>query len=315
MRKRDLVTALAKRPVLCDGGMGTQLITAGLPPGACGALWNIEQPDAILAIHRRYRDAGCELLTTNTFQASRRALEMHGLAERAAELNRAAAELTRRAAGDEALVLADVGPFGGFLEPFGETTPDELRDIFAEQLAALREGGADAVIVETMSDPNELRVAVEAAKQIGDWPVIGSYAFERQDGETFRTMMGVTVAEAVAAAIDAGADIVGANCGSSLDLSDYERLAAQLVAAARSGCLGQMPQPRTPAVILQPNAGSPRLVDGQTIYPSTPQDMAAIVPNLLEIGVRILGGCCGTTPDHLHAMSESLHHTRHAADA
>ena len=293
MAHDGLLETLANRTLLCDGGMGTQLLAAGLTTGESGVLWNVDQPQVIEAVHRRYLDAGCELITTNTFTASRTALTMYSLADRTVELNEAAARIARHAAGDGAWVLADIGPFGGFLEPLGETTRAELHDVFTEQLIALREGGADAVIIETMSDPAELSIAVNAAKALGDWPVIATCAFQRA-AERYVTMMGTSPSHVVKAAFDAGADIVGANCGTDLNLDDYARLAEQLLAAADGR-----------PVILQPNAGAPKQVDGVLQYPAEPRDMMELVRALLNQGVRIIGGCCGTTPDHLRMMAQA----------
>ena len=291
---RDLLQRLAAGPVVFDGGMGTQLMAKGLQPGACGLTWNVERADDVSAVHAAYVAAGCDVVTTNTFQGSREALGQHGQAERTAELNAAGAAAARRAAGEAAMVAADVGPFGGFLEPLGETTLDELLAIFIEQMTALREGGADFALIETMSDTNEVGCAIAAARRVADWPVAATYAFQRS-GEGFVTMMGTPAADAVAAALDAGADLVGANCGTSLGLDDYVRLTAALKGAA-----GDRP------VLIQPNAGSPVTEDGQVHYPATPHDMAAIVPQLREAGAAAIGGCCGTTPDHLAAMAAAL---------
>lgn len=293
--REDLRQALRDRALLCDGGMGTQLLAAGLAPGDCGALWNVERPDAIEAVHRRYRDAGCDCITTNTFTASRTALTVHSLDKRAAEINHAAAAVARRAAGPGAWVLADVGPFGGFLEPLGDTTPDQLADIFHEQLSALKQGGADAAIIETMSDTAELAIAVKSAIDLDDWPVIATFAFQMA-GDRFVTMMGTSVDTALKAAIDAGAHIVGANCGTGLTLEAYARLADELLAAAGG----------TP-VILQPNAGAPTQKGGQDHYPATPNDMADLAESLIRAGIRMVGGCCGTTSDHLRAMAQRVH--------
>ncbi|MFA5189219.1 MAG: homocysteine S-methyltransferase family protein [Verrucomicrobiia bacterium] len=295
MNPKNLLTELSTRPLLCDGAMGTQLIAAGLAPGDCGMLWCIEKPEAVENVHRRYHAAGCDLITSNSFGGCVTNLERHGLTARADELNRAAVQVARRAAGEDAWVLADIGPFGGFLEPLGEMTADELLKLFVQQAAALKSGGADAALIETMTDPAEMVVAVKAAKQVGDWPVIATYAFDRGDGKNYRTMMGSTVEAAMKEAIAAGADVVGANCGTAMNLDDYARLAAQMVRAA-----GKTP------VIIQPNAGAPQNVGGKDIYPATPAEMAALVPTLLSAGVRIIGGCCGTSPDHLRAMSEAL---------
>ncbi|MDD5260374.1 MAG: homocysteine S-methyltransferase family protein [Methylacidiphilales bacterium] len=276
--------------------MGTQLLARGLTSGECGMLWNVDRSDDIQAVHDAYRHAGCDLITTNSFGGSAFALERHGLAGRVAELNRAAAQVARAAAGESGWVLGDVGPFGDFLEPAGDTTADELRDIFHAQIEALLAGGADAVLVETMSDPAEAVVGVEAAKSCNpDVPVVVTYAFQKTAPCEFRTMMGTSVGDAIRLATGAGAQIVGANCGTSLGLDDYVELAKQIVSAAGGA-----------HVIIQPNAGSPRTEDGRTVYDATPDQMARTALQLLGAGVRIVGGCCGTTPEHLAAISAAI---------
>ena len=249
----------------------------------------------MLAIHQYYRDAGCDLLTTNTFGATAPSLLRHGLDTKVFPLNRAGAQLARQAAGEKCLVLGDMGPFGGFLEPVGDMQPDTLLAIFADQAAALQAGGADAVIIETMSDPAEVAVAINAARQVAKWPILATYAFAHGEAGNFRTMMGTDVAEAVKTTIDAGADIVGANCGTNLSLDDYRRLAEQLVKAAAGH-----------PTILQPNAGSPQMVEGKAVYLETPEQMARLAKDLVKIGIKVVGGCCGTTPAHLKAMAAAI---------
>ncbi|MHB1156740.1 MAG: homocysteine S-methyltransferase family protein [Phycisphaerales bacterium] len=288
------IDILKTKTLLCDGAMGTQLMAAGLQPGSCTLTWNVDRSDAVCAIHQRYRDAGCDIITTNSFQGATTALAMHGLSERCAELNRAAAACAAKVAGRGAFVAADVGPFGGFLEPIGDVTPDQLLAIFTEQLRALRDGGANVALVETMSDPSEAAVGVKAARAVADWPVIATFTYQKaHDG--FATMMGQSPADVVRAMIDAGADVVGTNCGTALDLSDYVRLAEQLLQAA-----GDTP------VIVQPNAGSPVERDGALHYVATPGDMAELASKLKTMGVKIIGGCCGTSPSHLASMSRAV---------
>ncbi len=291
----ELLAELASRPLLCDGAMGTQLLARGLTSGECGMVWNVERRDSVQQVHEAYAQAGCSLITSNTFGGSPTSLARHGLENRVAELNRAGAELARAAAGDSGWVLGDVGPFGDFLEPLGDTTAEQLREIFRTQIAALIEGGADAILVETMSDPAEVEVGIAAANDAGPLPVIATFAFQKAAGNTFRTMMGTTVEEAMQRAIEAGASIVGANCGTGLSLEDYVALARELVRVS-----GDTP------VILQPNAGAPQVVNGETVYLATPDEMGALVLALLEAGVRIIGGCCGTSPAHLGAMGRAL---------
>jgi 5-methyltetrahydrofolate--homocysteine methyltransferase len=292
--KPTLTEACRKSLLTCDGAMGTQLIQRGMKIGECGMCWNAERPSDIVAVHQAYREAGCRLITTNSFGGTRSMLERHGLGEKVAEWNRLAATIAAEAAGPDGWVIGDVGPFGDFLEPMGDTTVEELEAIFREQIVALAEGGADAILVETMSDPGELSAGIRAARQATDLPVIGTYAFQKTAGE-FRTMMGTTVAEAIQAAFDAGASIAGANCGTDLTLDDYLELGIQIVAAAAGR-----------PTILQPNAGAPKMIDGEIRYDATPEDMAELARKLRAIGISIVGGCCGTTPAHLAAMSSAV---------
>jgi len=296
MNRPDLLTAIATHPLSCDGAMGTQLLARGMASGACGMLWNVNQSANVRAVHDDYRTAGCDLITTNSFGGSKFALERHGLAGRGAELNRAAAQLARQAAGEDGWVLGDVGPFGDFLEPVGDITADELREAFRAQIEALLAGGADAILVETMSDPAEAVVGVEAARVCdAKAPVIVTYAFQKTGSGEFRTIMGTNVDEALQNALGAGANIVGANCGTALGLDDYAVLARQMIASAKGA-----------PVIIQPNAGAPRVEGGKTIYDATPEQMAAATTEFLAAGVRIVGGCCGTTPAHLSAMARPV---------
>lgn len=297
MKRLPLLDAVAERRLCCDGAMGTQLLARGLASGECGMLWNIDRPTDVKQVHDAYRSAGCDLITTNSFGGSAFALDRHGLGARVAELNRAAAEIARAAAGEGGWVLADVGPFGDFLEPLGDVTADELRRVFAAQIKALLAGGSDAVLVETMSDPAEAVVGVEAAKSCdSSIPVIVTYAFQKIAPGDFRTMMGNTVEEAIQRAFNAGAGIAGANCGTSLDLDDYVELAKQMVAAANGA-----------PVIIQPNAGAPRAEGERTVYDASPEQMAGAASRLAATGVRIVGGCCGTTPAHLCAVGRAVH--------
>ena len=296
MIPKNLMEELAARPVCCDGAMGTLLMARGMNSGDCGMVWNTDRPNDVMAIHHAYRKAGSRLITTNSFGGSRFVLDGHGRADDLRELNMAAARVARAVAGEDAWVLGDVGPCGDFLEPVGDLTEDELRDGFREQIDALLEGGADAILVETMSDPAEMICGIEAALACNpDIPVVATYSFLKTANGGFRTMMGTTVDEAIRRAVDAGAKIVGTNCGTDLDLDDYVALCRQIAAAAGPA-----------KVIIQPNAGAPQQVDGQTVYLATPSQMAETADRLLAAGAHIIGGCCGTTPDHLAAIARSL---------
>lgn len=286
---------LERRVLLCDGAMGTQLIARGLRSGECSVLWNADRRDDVLEVHRAYRSAGCDLITTNTFSGSPSMLARHGMEERTLELNTQGAALAREIVGAAGFVLGDVGPFGDFIEPIGDTSVEQAHEIFSMQVKGLLRGGCDAILVETMSDPAEVEVAVSAAKAAGAPAVIATYAFQKSADGSFRTMMGTDVADSLRHALAAGADVVGANCGTSLSLADYLALVHQLVAGANG-----VP------VAIQPNAGSPRMEGDLAIYDATPEDMARLVPELAAAGARIIGGCCGTTPEHLKAMAGAL---------
>jgi 5-methyltetrahydrofolate--homocysteine methyltransferase len=288
--KRSLLDELSLRPVLGDGGTGTQLQSMGLTPGACGERWNLDFPERVRELHRRYLTAGSDLLTTNTFGGTSLVLAGHGLEAQAHAINVAAARLAREVAGEQAWVLGDIGPFGGLLEPLGDTLPETAAASFRQQATALLEGGADAILVETMSDPAEMELAIRAARAAGATTVIATYAFQKS-AVGYRTMMGTTAADAITQALAAGAQIVGANCGTELSLEDYEKLTAELVAAAGSA-----------PVIVQPNAGSPVLRDGRISYAESAAQFAAAASRLLAAGARIVGGCCGSTPEHIAAM-------------
>lgn len=291
---KDLLAACSEGVVVCDGAMGTQLIRRGLTPGESAMRWNQDRAADVETVHSAYAAAGCRLVTTNSFGGTRSMLDRHGLGDQVSLWNRQAAALARAAVGGKGWVFGDVGPFGDFLEPLGDTTEDELHRIFSEQIAALVEGGADAILVETMSDPAEAAAGVRAAKSVCGLPVAVTFAFQKSGAE-FRTMMGTSAREAVLSAIGAGADIVGANCGTDLSLDDYMALAVELQAAANG----------TPT-ILQPNAGAPKPTAEGFSYDATPEEMANAALRLREIGISIIGGCCGTTPEHLAAMAKAL---------
>lgn len=291
-----MLEELVRRPLCGDGAMGTLLMAKGLAGGSCGMAWNLDRPGDVRDIHSSYRAAGSDLITTNSFGGSRFVLAMHGRAEQVRELNLAAARVAREAAGDSAWVLGDVGPCGDFLEPVGDLTSDEVRDGFQIQIAALVEGGVDAVLIETMSDPAEVVAAIQAAREVSaSIPVLATYAFQKTQNGEFRTMMGSTIADAIGRAVDAGANVVGANCGAALDLPDYVALCKEIAAAAGRA-----------KVMIQPNAGAPQQVNGHTLYLATPEDMATTAIELLQAGAAMVGGCCGTTPGHLAAIAAAL---------
>ena len=280
------------RPVLLDGGMGTLLQDSGLEDGVPGELWNLENPNAVRAAHAAYATAGARLLTTNSFGGTRPRLDLHGLGDRVGEVNRAAAQLARSVADEHGLLVAgDLGPTGELLAPLGTLTGEEAQAVFAEQLTALVEGGIDLVLVETLSDLGEAEAALAAARKVAPGlPVAVTMSFDTN----MRTMMGVRPADAVAHLAAAGADAVGANCGRGP--AEMEIIAAEMV-RARTGDL---------LLIAQSNAGLPRVVGDHFEYDATPGDMASHAARLAELGIDLVGGCCGSTPTHIAAMSATL---------
>ena len=296
MIRPGLLEAIRSRVLLSDGAMGTQLQRAGLEPGGCGEAWNLDQPDRILSIQRAYVEAGSDCLITNTFGASRIMLERHDEADRAEAINRAGAELAREAFGGKAgFVLGDMGPFGGLMEPYGEIPRAAVERAFREQARALVAGGVDAIIVETQTALEELEIAIDAAREAGAPAVIGSLAFDKMlDHDEARTMMGVSPEGAAEFLASKGADIAGLNCGTGVDMFLAADIARRYLGAAR------LP------VMAQPNAGQPALVNLQVVYQETPEQMAEGLPALLAAGVSIVGGCCGSTPDHIRRFRQIL---------
>ena len=291
-RSRSLLDALRARPLLADGAMGTQLMIAGLEQGNCGEAWNLAQPQRVLAIQRAYVEAGSDCLITNTFGGSRIMLNRHSHADDVAGINAAAVRIAREAFGDRGgYVLGDIGPFGGLMEPYGDFTEAQVREAFGEQAQALVDAGADAIIIETQTSLEELRLGLTAAKEAGAPCVIGSMAYDvTLDGSTFRTMMGVDPERAAAFMEEHGADIVALNCGTGMDM-----------ARARQAVM-RYQRTTTLPIMAQPNAGQPKLIAMKVVYDETPEQMVKGVVPLLEIGTNIIGGCCGSTPDHIRAF-------------
>ncbi len=278
--------------VLLDGGMGTLLQENGLDDGGSGELWNVERPDVIEKIHAAYAEAGARLLTTNTFGGTRPRLAMHGLEDRVHDVNRAGAEIATRVARTYgAYVAGDLGPTGELLAPLGTMGPDDARALFEEQLTGLRDGGIDVVLIETMSDLGEVVAAVEAARRVvPDAPVIATLSFDTN----LRSMMGVRPADAVAALAEAGVDAVGANCGRGPE--EMEIIAAELVKARAGDVL----------IVAQSNAGLPQLVGDRFEYDAPPEELADHARALRDLGVDLIGACCGSTPAHVAAMNRAL---------
>lgn len=278
-RLRDAVT-------VCDGAWGTELDKHGVPPGYCREEWNVSHPDEVEAVAAAYVAAGSQIILTNTFTANRVALERHGLGDRAAEFSRAGAAISRKAAGTRVSVAGSMGPSGKMVCT-GETSVDELTEVFAEQAAALAEGGADAIVCETMTELDEALAALRGAKKATSLPVIVSMTYDSGPDRT-NTMMGVTPEQAAQACADAGADAIGCNCGSGIET--YVIVARRLRKAT------------TLPIWVKPNAGVPELDGGHVVYKESAEAFASRVPKLIDAGATIVGGCCGTSPDFIRAI-------------
>ena len=289
----NLLDALNDGPLLGDGAMGTMLQDLGNSEGGAPELWNVERADVVEAVLEGYAAAGSRLLTTNTFGGTRARLQVHDLEARVGELNQAAAELARRVADryDGVFVLGDIGPSGELMEPMGELTPESAADMFGEQIRGLVAGGVDGILIETMSDLAEVEAAVTAARaEAPGLPVLVTLSFDTN----LRTMMGVSPTMAVQSIAAMGADVIGANCGRGLD--EMRIIAAQL---AESGA-GSV------RLMVQSNAGLPRLQGDTFIFDGTPDEMATYAADMRDLGFSVIGACCGSTPEHIAAMRAAL---------
>lgn len=291
----DLLARIAERTLLLDGGMGTELMRHGFPSGGCPEEWSVTHPDVVAGIHRAYFAAGADIVNTNSFGGSRLKLEAYGLAERAVELNTAAARLALDVRDREfpgRLVAGDMGPCGHLLAPMGTAAPADVAAAFLEQAQALVAAGVDLVNIETMFDLAEAQLAVEAAVSVAAGrPVLVSMAF-KPAAKGFRTMMGVDPATAVRSLRAGGATLVGCNC--------------EITAEAMAPLVPQLAELNGGITYAQPNAGQPHLQGGVTVYNETPEHFAAIVAGFAREGAGIVGGCCGTTPDFIAALASAL---------
>lgn len=275
---------------VCDGAWGTELDKRGVPPGYCREEWNVSHPDVVQAVAAAYVDAGSQIILTNTFTGNRFVLDRHGLGDRAAEFSRAGAAISRKAAGSKAHVFGSIGPSGKIVM-MDEVSKDELYEAFKTQAVALAEGGANAIVCETMTELAEALVALRAVKENTKLPVAVSLTYDSGPDRT-QTLMGVTPKQAAEELTAAGADIVGCNCG--VGIENYVTVARLLRKAT------ELP------IWVKANAGMPELQDGKVVYKDTPEAFAAKVPKLIDAGANIVGGCCGTSPDHIRAIRHAL---------
>jgi 5-methyltetrahydrofolate--homocysteine methyltransferase len=301
----DLLSRLERGSVLvADGATGTMLQSMGLAAGTAPDLWNVENPDAVRTLYRAYLAAGSHIILSNTFGGNRIKLERSGgLGGRVQELNRAGALLAKEVAAElddrRAYVAGDVGPTGELMAPYGVLSDEEAVEVFAEQAGALVAGGVDAIWIETMSDLNEACAAVKGARQVTDLPVFCSLSF----GSGGRTIMGVTPAQAVQALWPLGLNAIGANCGEGVDVMEPVLNQMRVALDEMASTAGHVEHP---PLIAKPNAGLPRLVDGETVFDLGPAALASYVPGLVEWGARIIGACCGSSPDHIAAIAAAV---------
>lgn len=275
--------------LIADGATGTMLIAAGLDQDTAPEQWNIDNPEQIINLHKAYIKAGSQIILTNTFGGTSIRLERHGFSNRVAELNKAGAELAKKAAGNLAYVAGDVGPTSEMMEPFGTLSFDQAVDAFAEQTSALAAGGVDAIWVETMTDLDEIKAAVTGIKQVTNLPVFCTMSF----GKTGFTMMGISPKQAVETLIPLGISAFGINCGEGLEILDS--IFSQVKSVA----------PDLP-LIAKPNAGLPVMVNGKVKYDITPEDFAEWIKHFTEFGVQIVGGCCGSNTAFIEAIKKKL---------
>jgi len=291
---KDILSRLEGGDILvADGAMGTMLQTAGLPAGASPEAWLLENPDPVRGVHSAYVEAGSNVILTCTFGGTRKRLTRPGLADRVAEVNRRAVQIAREAAGSEVYVAGDIGPLGEFFAPMGKLTYEEAVGVFAEQAAALAEAGVDALYIETMSDLNEARAAVEGTQQAlsgrVNVPIFVTLSFDRGG----RTNMGVSPERAAETLLAMGVDAIGANCGATLEMTE--------------GAIANMHEVAPESILIaKPNAGKPRMVGREEVYDASPEDMAEYARRFVALGARLVGGCCGSTPEHIRAIAQAV---------
>ncbi len=279
--------------LISDGALGTELQAKGLKPGECPESWCLSHPDVVRDIARAYLAAGSDIVTTNSFGGTTYKLEPYGSQDKVREFNRAAATLVKQVRGEHGYVAGSVGPTGRIIaDEGGEATPGDLYRAFSEQVVALAEGGADAICIETMSSLVEAAQAIKAAKQNTRLPVLCTFTFAASP-RGYRTMMGASPEQAAEEAVAAGADVIGANCGSGM-VNMIE------IARAMRAALPGVP------ILIQANAGAPVLEGDKTVFKETPEFMASHVAALVRAGANIIGGCCGTTPAHIAAMARVI---------
>ena len=280
-------------PPLCtDGAWGTEMAKLGAQPGQMCDTWNLDAPDKVLTVANAYVDAGAQIILTNTFNSNRIVLAKHDLADRAFDITKAGAEISRKAAQGRAYVFGSIGPCGKIVM-MGEVAPEEVEESAAEQAKALEDGGADAIVIETQSDLQEVEAALHGALSGSSLPVGVSLTFDAGENNEF-TMMGVSIPQAYETAKSFGASFVGANCGAGI--TTFVSIAEMF-----AECGSELP------IWVKGNAGKPEIdASGNTVYTAPPETYANVVGDLLKAGARFIGGCCGSSPDHVRAIADAM---------
>lgn len=287
----NLISKLAENKILVsDGAWGTFLFKKGLKSGDCPELWNLTNEKDVFDIAKSYIDAGSDIIETNSFGGSWFKLKQYGLEDRVFDLNKKSAEISRKAAGNEKLVMASIGPTGKFLM-MGDVTEEQLYNSFKDQVTAFENGGADAVCIETFYDLSEAEIAIRAVKDNTNLPVICTFTYDKTPEDTFKTLMGVSPQEMTESLIICGADVIGANCGVGFEVM------INIIKNIRE-VSDKIP------ILVQANAGLPVIENSDLIYPETPEIINNYIPQIIEAGVNIIGGCCGTTPDHIKVIRQ-----------
>jgi len=290
---QEITEKLREHKVLTvDGAWGSMLQNVGLTSGECPEKWNLDHPDEILSIARKYADLGVDILETNSFGGTRIKLKSYELEDKTYAINRAAAKLSSSASLPGQIVMGSVGPVGKILM-MGEVSEEDVYQAFAEQVMALEAGGAQAVVVETMTDLDEALLAIKAVQDHTSLEIICSFTFQKIRTGEYRTLMGQTPKQVMSSVIDQGVNLIGTNCGFGIEIM------IPLVREIHSFF------PEVP-LLANANAGIPQIKDGMVVYPDSPQDMARLIPDLIEAGARIIGGCCGTTPAHIEKIMEAI---------
>jgi methionine synthase I (cobalamin-dependent) len=289
--KKSILELAKKRVVLFDGGMGSTLVSLGLLEGECPESWNLTRPDVIRDIHRKYFEAGADVIETNTFGANRLRLASFGYDNQVEEINARAVEIAKNVCPEDKFVAGDIGPCGGFFKPVGKVSIEELEESFLEQAKALSQAGVDLFFIETMYDLREVISAINTIKKVSDLPIFVSMTFDKKPRGYF-TIMGNTISECASELKKAGADVIGANC----TLGSEEMI----------GLIEELRKNTGLPIVAQPNAGKPEFIQNKLTYPKDPKSFAKDMMKIVKAGANFVGGCCGTTPEFIREIHRRL---------